>query len=165
MATNMNSSNVFSNHGKRLMMDTFNGKNNIKVIYSKEFLYYDGYDKKGSLPDIWDLYVCVQDISTGIYTYYYYNTETYCLDKKDNLKYELYSNSISSKYLVMPYSPGEFFGDTHSYMNIVFRVVNKINGLPEYAWNKLSKNHLESVNIYLHGEKLDPFTVVQISDN
>jgi hypothetical protein len=161
----MNDSNVFSEHGIRLIKENFSDTNNIKIIYSREILSHDGYDKYGPLSNIWDLYLCVQDLTAGIYTYYHYNTENWYTEKKGELIYELCKDYISSNYLVTPYSQGNFFGDTHTYMCTVIRVVNNINGFLESEWNKLTKNDLYHVNIYLDGVKLDPFKVVELSDS
>ena len=165
MLGQMCDSNVFSEHGIRLTQEHFGNTNKTKIIYAKEFLNHDGYDKHGPLSDIWDLFLCVQDLSTGIYTYYHYNTEIWYTEKKAVLNYELCKDSISSKYLVTPYTPGKFFGDTYTYMCTVIRVVNNINGFLESEWNKLTKNDLYHVNIYLDGVKLDPFKIVEISDS
>ena len=150
----MNTSNVYSNHGKQLMSDKFT---NSKIIYAKEFLTHNGYENHGPQSDMWSLYVCIQDVSTKIYTYYHYYTEyVYRIVPK----YELYKDCITSNYLVTPYSPGQYFGDTHNYMNCVFRLVNSLN---KNVDNKVSKYDLESVDIYLDDIQLDPFAVVEVS--
>jgi hypothetical protein len=155
----MNSADVYSNHGKQLMSDIFNHRGDIKIIYAKEFLTHDGYDKYGPQSDLWSLYVCIQDLSTKIYTYYHYYTESWYNEINITLKYELYKDYICSNYLVVPYSPGRYFGDTY---NCVFRVLNNLCGNLESEWNKVSKHYLQSVNIYLDGIKMDPFTIIEV---
>jgi hypothetical protein len=161
----MEVSHVYSNHGKELMSGTFINRSDIKIVYAKEFLTHDGYDNYGPQSDIWDLYVCVQDVSTKIYTYYHYTTEYWYDGNTNIMKYELYKNYISSNYLVTPYCPGNFYGDTHGYMYSVFRVLNKIDRNMESEWNKVSKYDLESINFYLDDIELDPFTVVKLSND
>lgn len=161
----MNTSNVYSNHGKKLISNTFTNRQDIKIIYAKEFLTHDGYDKYGPQSQLWSLYICIQDLSTKIYTYYHYYTEYCYCGMNTNIEYELYKDYISSNYLVTPYSPGQYFGDTHDYMNCVFRVVNKLCENLESEWNRVSKYDLQSVNIYLNDIELDPLTVIEISND
>ena len=161
----MEESHLYSNHGKKLMTDKFTNRPDIKIVYAKEFLEHDGHDKYGPNSDVWSLYLCVQDISTKIYTYYHYHTEYWYCGSNDKLEYELFKDYISSNYLVTPYIPGEYYGDTHEYMYCVFRVVNTLDGTPESEWNRVSKYDLHSVNIYLDGIKLDPFTLVEVSND
>lgn len=153
----------YSNHGKRLISDQFSTRDDIKIIYVKEFLSHDGCDKYGPKSDIWDLYICFKNISTGNYNYCHYVAENR-FHKDNKIEYELDTDNISSKYLVTHYYPGQYFGDTHTYMYSVFRVVNKLCGNPESEWNKVSKSDLQSVKIYLDDIELDPFTTLELTN-
>ena len=101
-------------------------------------------------------YICYQGISTGVYTYCHYSTENWYTKSDKKLEYKLYKDYIDSKYLVIPYSHGEYFGDTHAYMYSVFRAVNKLSGNFDSEWSKVSSHDLESVHIYLDDIELEP---------
>lgn len=155
--------NMYSNHGKQLMVDTFSEQPNIKIMYAKEFLTHCSFEKSEFPKDIWDMYVCIYRTDTKLYTYYHYNTEYNNLDNYYNLKYTLYSKEISSKYLVTPNSFDKNIGDTHPYICSVIRIVHKIGGI-EYEWNKINKQDLYNVRISLNNVGLDPFKVIEIPE-
>jgi hypothetical protein len=154
----MGAIDVFSEHGKELMKTKFNtdlhygiNTQDIEIKYAKEFLSHDGYDKDGPKSNIWTLYVCVEVLETGSYNYYRYETE-YWFDNNDKLEYKDGCIPICSKYLVVPYSPGEYFGETQTYYDSMWRIVNNFSDILD---NKVSKYDIKNVNIFINKIKID----------
>jgi hypothetical protein len=142
---------VFSKHGKELMEIKFNNNKDIEIKYAAEFLTHDGYDKYGAESDIWTLYVCVEDLQNTSYTYYRYEAENW-FDNKDKIEYTPNNSHISSKYLVVPYSPGKYFGVTQTYYDSMWRVVNNFSDILD---NKVFNHDLKNVNIFINNIKID----------
>ena len=145
---------VFSKHGKELIQMKFNNNKHIEIKYAAEFLSHDGYDKDGPESDIWTLYVCVEDLQTSSYTYYRYEAENW-FDNKDKIEYTPNNSHISSKYLVVPYSPGKYFGETQRYYGSMWRVINYFSNKLEGTINNVSKTDIENVNIFINNIKID----------
>jgi hypothetical protein len=150
----MVSINVFSEHGKALIETKFKNRLDIEIKYGTEFLTHDGYDEHGPESDIWTLYVCVESLQTSIYTYYCYSAENW-FDNKDKIEYKDGCNPISSKYLVVPHSPGKYFGETQSYYDSMWRVINYFSNKLEGTINNVSKTDIENVNIFINNIKID----------
>ncbi len=145
---------VFSEHGKEFMETKFKNRRDIEIKYAREFLKHDGYDEYGPESDIWTLYICVESLQTSSYTYYCYSAENW-FDSKDKIEYILNYNPICSKYLVVPHSPGKYFGETQTYYDSMWRVVNYFSNTLDGTVNNVSKNDIENVNIFINNIKID----------
>jgi hypothetical protein len=145
---------VFSEHGKELMENNFKNRLDIEIKYGTELLTHDGYDVQGPKSDIWTLYVCVESLKTSSYTYYCYSAENW-FDSKYKIEYIPNYNPISCKYLVVPHSGGKYFGETQSYYDSMWRVVNYFSNTLEGTINNVSKSDIENVNIFMDNIKID----------
>jgi hypothetical protein len=145
---------IFSEHGKELIAMNFKNRLDIEIKYATEFLTHDGYDNHGPQSDIWTLYVCVEHLKTSSYTYYCYSAENW-FDSKDKIEYIANYNPISSKYLVVPHSPGKYFCETQTYYDSMWRVINYFSNTQEGTINNISKNDIENVNIFINNIKID----------
>jgi hypothetical protein len=150
----MVSIDVFSEHGKELIETKFKNILDTEIKYASELLTHDGYDEGGPQSDIWTLYVCVESLQSSIYTYYCYSAENW-FDSKDKIEYTASYNPISSKYLIVPNSQGKYLGKTQTYYDSMWRVVNYFSNIPEDTPNKISKNDIENVNIFINNIKMD----------
>jgi hypothetical protein len=145
---------IFSEHGKELIEMNFKNRLDIEIKYGTELLTHDGYDEEGPKSDIWTLYVCVEHLQTSSYTYYCYSAENW-FDSKDKIEYTLNYNPISSKYLIVPHSKGKYFGETQTYYDSMWRVVNYFSNTLEGTINNISKSDIENVNIFMDNIKID----------
>jgi hypothetical protein len=60
---------------------------NTNIIYLKEVLDHDGYDRYGPKSDLWDLYIIIELNNDYIFYFYHWEKWFSVYDKK---KYELY---------------------------------------------------------------------------
>lgn len=154
----MGTIDVFSEHGKELIEMMIANSLDIKIKYATELLTHDGYDEGGPQSDIWTLYVCVESLQSSIYTYYCYSAENW-FDNNHKIEYTLNYNHISSKYLVVPNSQGKYFGETQTYYDSMWRVANYFSNTLDATPNKVSKNDIDNVNIYMDNIKIDPINL------
>jgi hypothetical protein len=150
----MASINVFSEHGKELI-DYLKNDEDIKILYATEFLTHDGYDKDGPKSDIWLLYVCMENLQSTEYTYSYYTEENW-FDKNYKLEYTLLDKPVSCAYFVVPHSPDKYFGNTQTYYESMWRIVNELSIVHDNNWKNVYKNDLENVEIFIHDDKIEP---------
>ena len=149
--------NVFSDHGKNLLNQEFTGRRDIQIVYASEFLAHDGYDAYGPQSDIWSLFICVESLQTGYYTYYKYNEEYWYKGDRD-LNYKLYSPSITSNYFVKSSGQNDNNDEIRTHYSSVWRVISYL----AKSDNNVSKYDLNNVSIFINGIELDPKNVVKL---
>lgn len=76
------------NHSGNIIKKYFNDKD---IIYTKEILEHDGYDKNGPESDLWTLYIIIKDNNDYILYVYYYED---WYENKDYINFDINNDSL-----------------------------------------------------------------------
>jgi len=78
------------NHKNNIIKKYFNDKN---IIYAKEILEHDGYDKYGPDSNLWTLYIIIKEDNDYILHTYYYED---WFENKEYLNFNINNDSLYS---------------------------------------------------------------------